>query len=195
MNCTSLAYQLDRLAQKDRWCRDFTLNSLGRALRDVIACFPVYRSYISDDGVRDTDRRYVTMAVRLAMARNSTMSRFVYQFLRDSLLLRYPDSAGDQDKAEQRHFAGKFQQVSAPVMAKGIEDTAFYLYNRFLSLNEVGGNPATFGLRPEALHRCLQDRQAKWPYALSPLSTHDTKRSEDVACPPQRSFRAAFRVA
>ncbi|HYV36899.1 MAG TPA: malto-oligosyltrehalose synthase [Gemmataceae bacterium] len=175
-----LAYQLDRLAQKNRWSRDYTLNSLRRAVREVIACFPVYRSYINDDGVRDTDRRYVEMAVRFAMTRNPTMSRFIYQFLRDSLLLKYPDTASDQDKAEQRHFAGKFQQVSSPVMAKGIEDTAFYTFNRFLSLNEVGGNAERFGLAPEALHRYFQERQSKWPYALSPLSTHDTKRSEDV---------------
>ncbi len=108
------------------------------------------------------------------------MSRFVYQFVRNSLLLGYPDAATDDDKAEQRHFAGKFQQVSAPVMAKGVEDTAFYTANRFLSLNEVGGNPDRFGMAPDALHRHLQERQAKWPYALSPLSTHDTKRGEDV---------------
>jgi (1->4)-alpha-D-glucan 1-alpha-D-glucosylmutase len=175
-----LAYQLDRLAQKNRWSRDFTLNSLRRALREVIAYLGVYRTYISNRGVRDTDRRYVEAAVRAAMDRNPLMSRYLFTFLRDCLLLRYPESATDQDNAEQRNFAGKFQQVSSPVMAKGVEDTAFYDYSRFLSLNEVGGDPGRFGVPSDALHRFLQERQAKWPYALSPLSTHDTKRSEDV---------------
>src|SRR5256885_10482531 len=96
------------------------------------------------------------------------------------ILLNYPEGATDEDRAEQRRFVGKFQQVTAPVMAKGLEDTAFYVYNRLASLNEVGGDPGRFGLSAEGLHRFNQDRQAKWPYALSPLATHDTKRGEDV---------------
>src|SRR5205823_6842577 len=89
-------------------------------------------------------------------------------------------SADEPQRAEQRRFAGKFQQVTSPVMAKGVEDTAFYVYNRLLSLNEVGGDPGRFGLAPAALHHALQERQARWPWALSTTSTHDTKRSEDV---------------
>src|SRR5262249_39418088 len=85
-----------------------------------------------------------------------------------------------QDQAEQRRFAGKFQQVTAPVTAKGVEDTAFYVYNRLVSLNEVGSDPGRFGNPPEALHAWCAERRAKWPHAPSPLSTHDTKRSEDV---------------
>ncbi len=175
-----LGRQLDRLAQKNRWSRDFTLNSLRFVLRQVIACFPVYRSYISDEGVHDSDRRYVEMAVLRAMRRNPTVSRSLFRFVRDMLLLRYPESATEEDRAEQRRFAGKFQQVTAPVMAKGLEDTAFYIYNRLVSLNEVGGDPSRFGTMPEMAHRYYQSRQGKWPWALSPLSTHDTKRSEDV---------------
>ena len=175
-----LAYQLDRLAQKNRWSRDFTFNSLRHALREIIACFPVYRSYISEDGVRDRDRRYVIAAVNRAKRRNPAITAALFHFVRDMLLLRYPETATEADRAEQRRFVGKFQQVTAPVMAKGIEDTAFYVYNRLLSLNEVGGDPGRFGVPPDELHRFLQDRQAAWPWALSPLSTHDTKRSEDV---------------
>jgi len=96
------------------------------------------------------------------------------------LLLKYPASASAADQAEQRHFVGKFQQVTAPVMAKGLEDTACYVYNRLLSLNDVGGDAERFGVSPEELHRALQERQATWPWAFSALSTHDTKRSEDV---------------
>ena len=175
-----LGRQLDRLAQKNRRSRDFTANSLRFALREVIAFFAVYRSYISEEGVHPTDRRYVEMAVARAMRRNATVSGALFRFVRDMLLLIYPESANEDDRAEQRRFAGKFQQVTAPIMAKGVEDTSFYIYNRLLSLNEVGGDPSRFGMLPDAVHRYLGDRQARWPHALSPLSTHDTKRSEDV---------------
>ena len=175
-----LAYQLDRLAQKHRWSRDFTFSSLQLALQEVIACFPVYRSYITGDDLHPTDRRYVQQAVARAQRRNPAVSRELFEFVRDMLLLKYPASASEADQAEQRHFVGKFQQVTAPVMAKGLEDTACYVYNRLLALNEVGGDADRFGVSPEELHRALQERQATWPWAFSALSTHDTKRSEDV---------------
>jgi (1->4)-alpha-D-glucan 1-alpha-D-glucosylmutase len=175
-----LTHQLDRLAQRSRMSRDFTFNTLRQALRALIACFPVYRSYIADEGVADSDRRHVELAVRRAMARNPLLSRRVFRFIRDMLLLEAPSSFGPEDREEQRRFAGKFQQVTAPVTAKGVEDTAFYVYNRLVSLNEVGGDPGRFGVRADALHAYNQARQVRWPYSLSPLSTHDTKRSEDV---------------
>jgi (1->4)-alpha-D-glucan 1-alpha-D-glucosylmutase len=175
-----LAYQLDRLAQKSRRSRDFTLNSLRGALREVIACFPVYRSYTAEEGVRPEDQAYVERAVRRAMAHNPTVNRSLFRFIRDMLLLKYPETWTDADRAEQRRFVGKFQQVTSPVMAKGLEDTSFYVYNRLASLNEVGGNPGRFGVKPADLHQYCAERQAKWPWSLSPLSTHDTKRGEDV---------------
>src|SRR5262249_18120868 len=175
-----LAYQLDRLAQKHRWSRDFTFNSLQHALQEVIACFPVYRSYITSDELHPDDGRYVQQAGVGAQGRNPAVSGELFEFVRDMLLLNYPQSASAEDQAEQRHFVGKFQQVTAPVMAKGLEDTACYVYNRLLSLNEVGGDADRFGVSPEELHRVLQQRQATWPWAFSVLSTHDTKRSEDV---------------
>ena len=175
-----LAFQLDRLAQKNRWSRDFTFNSLRHALREVIAEFPVYRSYISERGVSERDRRYVVAAVNRARRRNPAITAGLFTFVRDMLLLRYPETASEADRAEQRRFVGKFQQVTAPVTAKGIEDTAFYVYNRLASLNEVGSDPGRFGLPPAEVHGFLRDRQAYWPWGLSPLSTHDTKRGEDV---------------
>jgi (1->4)-alpha-D-glucan 1-alpha-D-glucosylmutase len=176
----ALAYLLDRLAQRNRWSRDFTVHTLRHALREVIACFPVYRSYITAGTVRDADRKYVQSAVKRAMNRNPAISASVFQFLRKVLLLESPEPTFEDDREEQRRFAGKFEQVTAPVMAKGMEDTAFYVYNCLLSLNEVGGNPARFGTAPEVLHRFNRDRRAKWAGALSATSTHDTKRSEDV---------------
>ena len=175
-----LTHQLDRLAQKSRRSRDFTYSTLRYALREVIACFPVYRSYIDAAGASPTDRRNVEAAVRRARLRNPLVSGRVFRFIRDMLLGDSPAALDDDDRAQQQRFAGKFQQVTAPVMAKGVEDTAFYNFNRLISLNEVGGDPDRFGVRREALHAYNQERQARWPYALSPLSTHDTKRSEDV---------------
>jgi (1->4)-alpha-D-glucan 1-alpha-D-glucosylmutase len=175
-----LARQLDDLAQRNRWSRDFTQHTLRNTLRDIIACFPVYRSYISAEGVHETDRRYVEQAVRRAMLRNPGTSRSVFRFVRDMLLQQYAEAATEEDRAEQLRFAGKFQQVTAPVMAKGLEDTSFYAYNRLVSLNEVGGDPGRFGVSPDTLHRYFTERHAGYPWALSALATHDTKRGEDV---------------
>src|SRR5205814_2809713 len=86
----------------------------------------------------------------------------------------------EDERDEHLKFVSKFQQVTSPVTAKGIEDTALYIYNRLTSLNEVGGEPDKFGVMPEALHAWFADRARKWPHALSASSTHDTKRSEDV---------------
>lgn len=175
-----LAHRLDRLAQADRRWRDFTQSGLREALGEVIACFPVYRSYISEEGVREHDRRYVNEAIEEAIARNPETEPSVFHFIRDMVLQEPSRFFTNQDRADQLRFAGKFQQLTAPATAKGIEDTSFYIYNRLISLNEVGGEPSQFGIGSDALHAYLSDRQARWPFALSPLSTHDTKRSEDV---------------
>lgn len=175
-----LAHQLDRIAQADRRSRDFTFIGLLGALRQTIACFPVYRSYITDDGVAETDRSHVRKAIECAIARNARTDPAVFHFIRDTLLLEDAGHLSPEARHERLRFAGKFQQVTAPVTAKGIEDTAFYSYHRLISLIEVGGDPDRFGSSPEDLHRYLSDRQRRWPYALSALSTHDTKRSEDV---------------
>jgi (1->4)-alpha-D-glucan 1-alpha-D-glucosylmutase len=181
-----LATQLGRLSDKNRWSRDFTLISLRHALREIIACFPVYRSYTSalgdvgDVGVDPRDRQYVEAAVAEAKQKNPAISASLFDFVRDMLLLIYPDGTSEANRAEQRRFLGKFQQVTGPVMAKGLEDTAFYVFNRLVSLNEVGGDPGRFGVVPIEFHRHNQERQQLWPYGLSATSTHDTKRSEDV---------------
>ncbi len=176
-----LAYQLERIALRDRRSRDFTQSGLRHVLRQVIATFPVYRSYITARGVSEQDRALVERAVRLAMRRNPMTSPAIFLFLRDVLLDRL-ERAEDAPANElgPAEFAGKFQQVTAPVMAKGLEDTCFYNYNRLVSLNEVGGDPGRFGIAPEQLHRWNTERASRFPHALTPLSTHDTKRSEDV---------------
>jgi (1->4)-alpha-D-glucan 1-alpha-D-glucosylmutase len=177
-----LAHQLDRLAQKHRWSRDFTRNTLRHVLREVIANFPVYRTYIEDDGVTETDRRTMMRAIRAARQRNPATSAALFEFVRCTLLQDpiHPNATEGEYKTEQRRFIGKFQQLTSPVVAKGIEDTAFYRFNRLLSLNEVGGDPDRFGITPTELHRFFAERQRTWPWALSTLATHDTKRGEDL---------------
>ncbi len=177
-----LGHALDRLSERNRYSRDFTLNSLTHALREVIACFPVYRTYIDGRSAEVSlqDRACVEVAVAFAKRRNPTTSVSVFDFVKDTLLLRYPENADEAYRENQRAFVGKFQQVTAPVTAKGIEDTAFYRFNRLVSLNEVGGEPDHFGLPVEEFHKQCQARQEKWSASLSATSTHDTKRSEDV---------------
>lgn len=175
-----LAHRLDRLAQGHRSTRDFTQTALAEALRAVIACFPVYRSYVTEAGASEVDAQRVEHAVSAALKHNPTADATAYHFVRDALLLRAPQAATPQWRAECAAFAGKFQQLTSPATAKGIEDTAFYIYNRFVALNEVGNEPDRFGLPPDEVHTYYADRATRWPYALSTLSTHDTKRSEDV---------------
>jgi len=177
-----LGHALSRLASRNRYSRDFTLKSLTDALREVIACFPVYRTYIDpgDLEVALQDRACVEVAVAFAKRRNPATNVSVFDFVRDVLLLRYPDHADEAYRRDQQAFVQKFQQLTAPVTAKGVEDTACYRYNRLVSLNEVGGEPEQFGVTLEEFHKQCAARQAQWPAGLSATSTHDTKRSEDV---------------
>jgi (1->4)-alpha-D-glucan 1-alpha-D-glucosylmutase len=177
-----LVRALSRISEHDRRTRDFTLSSLRDALRETIACFPVYRSYIvCEEGVvPDRDRRFIERAIALAKKRNPSSDPSVFDFLRDVLLLRNADDATPEQRADACRFGMKFQQLTGPVMAKGLEDTAFYVYNRLASLNEVGGDPAAFGVAPAEFHRQNAARGRRWPHAMLTSSTHDTKRSEDV---------------
>jgi (1->4)-alpha-D-glucan 1-alpha-D-glucosylmutase len=177
-----LGHALDRLSERDRHSRDFTLNSLTDALREVIACFPVYRTYIDgrNPEVSLQDRACVEVAVAFAKRRNPTTNVSIFDFVRDTLLLRYPENADATYRQDQLAFVQKFQQLTSPVTAKGVEDTAFYRYHRLVSLNEVGGEPDRFGVSVEEFHQQCLARREKWPAGLSATSTHDTKRSEDV---------------
>lgn len=177
-----LGHQLNLLSEKNRRARDFTLNSLTHAIREIIACFPVYRTYVTGnpEEVTERDRAYIRLAVARAKRRNPAVSGLVFDFLRDLLLLKYAEHLSEEDRQAQHRFVMKFQQTTSPVTAKGIEDTAFYIYNRLLSLNEVGGDPEQFGVDLKTFHDRMGERQARWPHALSATATHDTKRGEDV---------------
>ncbi|HEX9021956.1 MAG TPA: malto-oligosyltrehalose synthase, partial [Nitrospirota bacterium] len=176
----TLARYLNDLSERNRHTRDFTLYSLRNAIVEVIACFPVYRAYTNTWQVSDQDRQYIELAVSRAKRRNPAQSGSIFDFLKDVLLLRFPKDYKDEDKAAWLDFAMRFQQITGPVMAKGVEDTAFYVYNRLVSLNEVGGTPERFGTPLDMFHGQNIERAKNWPHALIATSTHDTKRSEDV---------------
>jgi (1->4)-alpha-D-glucan 1-alpha-D-glucosylmutase len=177
-----LSRRLDRISEQHRRSRDFTLESLRDALREVIACFPVYRTYIRSDTRHpdEQDERYIRASIKTAKRRNPATSGSVFEFIQDLLLLKDPDSIGDADRAERRLFVMRFQQLTGPVMAKGLEDTAFYRYCPLLSLNEVGGSPDKFGVALAHFHGKNVTRKQSWRNAMLASSTHDTKRSEDV---------------
>jgi (1->4)-alpha-D-glucan 1-alpha-D-glucosylmutase len=175
-----LAYLLKRIAGDDRLHRDFTLNSLAFVIREVIAALDVYRTYIDPDtgAASEADRRAIEQAVAEAKRRNPRTDPSVFDFVGDTLLLR--DERSDWERPRKLAFIARFQQTTGPVMAKGVEDTAFYQYNRLVSLNEVGGEPDEFGRSLTAFHRANLARARAWPASLLATSTHDTKRSEDV---------------
>ncbi len=177
-----LGHRLARISEMHRASRDFTRRSLTTALREVIACFPVYRTYLGDAGAgaAERDRWYVDLAVAMAKRRNPTMSKSIFDFIADLLCLRFPGATTEADRLEQTTFVGKFQQLTGPITAKGLEDTAFYRYHRLIALNEVGGAPERFGIGVDEFHRFNAERGGAWPGSLSATSTHDTKRSEDV---------------
>jgi (1->4)-alpha-D-glucan 1-alpha-D-glucosylmutase len=176
-----LAFMLNRLSEKNRWYRDFTLSALTVAVREVIACFPVYRTYAEPGReLGDDDRQVIDRAVRAARRRNPGMEASIFQFLRETLLLKFPENIDEAGRAEHLRFVMKFQQCTGPITAKGIEDTAFYIYNRLVALNEVGGEPDHFGATPDLFHKQNAARLADFPHAMLATSTHDTKRGEDV---------------
>ncbi len=192
---TVLATELLRIARAHRRTRDHSLNSLRRALAEVAACMPVYRTYIVTEPSAQ-DRRFTDWAVAQARRRSRAADTTVFDFVRRTLLAEAEDSADEALRERVRRFAMRFQQFTAPVTAKGVEDTAFYRFNRFLPLNEVGGEPDTFGFTLRAFHGANADRAARWPHTMLATSTHDNKRSEDVRCRLDvlSEFPAAWRL-
>jgi (1->4)-alpha-D-glucan 1-alpha-D-glucosylmutase len=163
------------ICERDRRHRDYTRYEIHEVLREVIACFPVYRAYVQADSgqVSEDDVHYIDEAVERAKGYRPELDAALFDFLRDLLLLRIRG-------ALEAELVMRFQQLTGPTMAKGVEDTAFYCFNRLISLNEVGGDPSRFGVTPEAFHQACLEAQRCWPRTMLATSTHDTKRSEDV---------------
>ncbi|RIK58016.1 MAG: malto-oligosyltrehalose synthase, partial [Chloroflexi bacterium] len=176
----ALSHALDRLGERNRHYRDFTLNGLRTALQEVIACLPVYRTYINahTGEVSARDRRLIQTAVRRAKVRRPGIDDSLFDYIEDTLLLRNHSRFSAEDRAQLAVWVMRFQQLTGPVMAKGVEDTAFYRYYRLTSLNEVGNHPAVFGISVDEFHKENSERLQYWPHAMLATSTHDNKRSE-----------------
>jgi len=175
-----LAHQLDRLSEQHRRTRDFTLNRVRYALREMLIYFPVYRVYPDAAGISAADREFILSAVNTARRQNPAMDATVFDFLREVLLLKHPQNITDEQYQERELFVGRLQQLTSPVMAKGIEDTAFYTYVPLVSVNEVGNDPREAVVNVPKFHTSNVERAATHPHAMLSSSTHDSKRTEDV---------------
>jgi (1->4)-alpha-D-glucan 1-alpha-D-glucosylmutase len=172
-----LAHRFHRLSMNDWRTRDFTLRSMLTALEEVVAAFPVYRTYVSEEGAGPDDHRYIEWAIGLAKKRWATADTTILDFIHSVLIADLP---GHPLSADVLRTAMQFQQVTGPVMAKAFEDTAFYRYFRLLALNEVGGDPRRFGTSCAAFHHVAAERGQSWPRVILTTATHDTKRGEDA---------------
>ncbi|MGV3572954.1 MAG: malto-oligosyltrehalose synthase [Ramlibacter sp.] len=174
-----LAHTLHGLTRGNRRRCDFTRNRLRAALAEVAAAFPVYRTYLrGNEAASAMDRRHIDWAIAAAQRRLGGSEATVLDHLREVLLGE--GEAAHMPQETRERFLARWQQFTAPVMAKSMEDTAFYRYVPLLSLNEVGGDPRSFGLSVAAFHGANVARQRHRPHCLLGTSTHDTKRSEDL---------------
>ena len=175
-----LANLLSRVALANRHTCDFTLNSLRNALSEIVANFPVYRTYLTENAISDRDRWYIETAIQAAKRRSKSQNVSVFDFIRHVLLSCRNEQQNESYRQACIIFAMKFQQFTSPVMAKGLEDTSFYRYHALMSINDVGGNPLEFGTTPEEFHTRTAIRAKNWPHSMLTTSTHDSKLSEDV---------------
>jgi len=174
-----LAHAINIISESDPHSRDFTLNSLRDMLTEVVACFPVYRTYVEGDHDEE-NARLIRLAIARAIERNPGEDASVFAFFEDVALGRGSDELPEPEQRRRREFILKLQQYTAPVHAKGVEDTAFYRHFPLLSLNEVGGAPQRFGVEVADFHAANRLRRERWPRTMLCTSTHDTKRGEDA---------------
>jgi (1->4)-alpha-D-glucan 1-alpha-D-glucosylmutase len=175
----NLAHLMKKISSRYRHGGDITLYGLKRALVEVMTLFPVYRTYIDPEVFSEADHSYVEEAVKRAKQSNPGLLNEL-NFIEGFLFLKSRDHLPEEEKRQWVQFVMRFQQFTGPLMAKGFEDTILYVYNRLLSLNEVGGSPDRFGISLEKFHRFNKRRVDLWPHSLNATSTHDTKRGEDV---------------
>ena len=175
----SLARLMKAISSRDRYAADITLYGLKRGLVEVLAFFPIYRTYVNRENYSDEDRFRLQEAVSRAKESNPGL-RLELGFIERFLFLKPSRPLPSEELNEWIHFVMRFQQLTGPLMAKGFEDTVLYIYNRLVSLNEVGGDPSRFGVGLETFHQYNAHRIERWPNALSATATHDTKRGEDT---------------
>ncbi len=175
-NCALL---LKRIAGKDRMGSDITMYALRRAIVELLAYFPVYRTYINPDNIAERDRAYLTQAITKAQMKNPSLINELH-FINKFLIQTGESAEHDQRPSDRLGFIMRLQQFSGALMAKGFEDTVFYNYNRLISLNEVGGDPGRFGDKNESFHDFCKFRQEHWPSSFNSTETHDTKQGADT---------------
>ncbi len=175
----NLAHLLKQIANKTRKGNDFTLYGIRKAIAEVLALFPIYRTYINKDGQRKTDSIYIKSVMEQARQQSPQLLNEL-NFIEKLLLLEFDENTPQSDQDQWLHLVMRLQQYTGPLMAKGVEDTAFYVYNRFVSLNEVGGHPGYFGIAVTDFHEFNEVQSKFWPHKMNATSTHDTKRGEDV---------------
>jgi (1->4)-alpha-D-glucan 1-alpha-D-glucosylmutase len=178
----NLARDMKRISTRKRIGSVLTMKRLKESLTEILARFPVYRTYIDQGGARDADRQYIHLAVELSVLHQPHLRpelAFIQELLLDDFSANRSDSDFDVSELARQSIT-KFQQLTAPLMAKGFEDTALYVYNRFISLNEVGGEPRQFGCSVDDFHAFVKKRAGQWPHAMNNTATHDSKRGEDV---------------
>lgn len=177
-----LAQRLEVISQQHRSSYDLAFENLRWGLRELIACFPVYRTYIGpkDQQVSATDEKIINYAADRAKEMNPEGDSLVFEFIKTVLFLQHPPGLDEKQIEFRREFIQRFQQLTGPVMAKGFEDTALYRAYPLSSLNEVGMDAKNFGTKPEEFHQANCERAKNWPYTLLTTFTHDTKRSEDA---------------
>jgi (1->4)-alpha-D-glucan 1-alpha-D-glucosylmutase len=174
-----LALLIESISGKDRAGIDFTLHGLKQAMEEILTYFPIYRTYIADNNISERDKKYI----REVLARVKGETKFLhneFDYILQLLTLQNIENQDEEQLAKTMDFAQRFQQLTGPIMAKGFEDTTLYIYNRLISLNEVGGDPGKFGITTEEFHHFSMEKLKKWPSGMNTTSTHDTKRGEDV---------------
>lgn len=175
----NLAHLMKRASSRDREGWDITLYGLKRAIHEMLVHFPVYRTYVSSESFTQTDRTHIIEAAKRARMRNPDLV-IELDYIEKILLLEFREYFDAEQQKDWLHFVMRFQQFTGPLMAKGFEDTTLYVYNRLISLNEVGGDPYLFGISIDQFHEFNRQRVENWPHSMTTTSTHDTKRSEDV---------------
>jgi len=175
----NLARMLKQISGRYRYASDFTMFGLQEALEEILVLFPVYRTYLNGDGTRSTDQEQIKAVIRQA---KQNIPDFFNElaFIERFLLLKFDESLSDEDRGAWLHFLMRLQQYTGPLMAKGVEDTVFYIYNRLISLNEVGASLGHFGITVEDFHHFNAESAAQWPHTMNATATHDTKRGEDT---------------
>lgn len=175
----SLGHYLGLLALQDRYAREIPRDELTRTLVETTACLPVYRTYLRGFEISSTDRKFIEFALNEAECRNPHIDRAAFAWLRELLLLEPAPHVLPEQREQRLSFVMMWQQITGPIAAKGVEDSALYVYNRLLSLNEVGGSPNRSANSPAEFHSFLAQRHKHWPSTMNTTMTHDAKHAED----------------